>query len=220
MPKILFVPISIVGCGKSTVFRTLRQLAPGFVHIENDNFDNKPAFYNAIRTALSDSTTVAVLLDRNNHLRMHRREILNKFKAEGVLIVALLFVPKSTSAQQMRSLVLDRIASRGDNHQQVKGESDFGKAKMIVNSFVKNFAPFNPSDAIDSQFDHVIDMDTGKESSEENVRRIANFCNEIFAETAGESEFISIDETQISQALQSSLAFQVGKDDATIEPGQ
>ncbi|GEQ68850.1 hypothetical protein JCM33374_g2519 [Metschnikowia sp. JCM 33374] len=206
MSKVLFVPISIVGCGKSTVFRTLHSMYPSFAHIENDNFDNKAAFFNEIRSKLRDPQVSAVLLDRNNHLHMHRKEIIQKFKSDGVILVALLFVPPHSSAQEMRGLVLGRIASRGDNHQQVKGESDFKTAKMIVNSFVKNFAPFDQNDPVDGQFDHVIQMKIGKESSEANVRRIVDFYAD---EIAGTSDFTRVSNADIAIEFKKSLGFQV-----------
>ncbi|OBA21794.1 hypothetical protein METBIDRAFT_229062 [Metschnikowia bicuspidata var. bicuspidata NRRL YB-4993] len=207
MTKILFVPISIVGCGKSTVFRTLRLLYPGLVHIENDRSESKAAFYGEIASALSDPSVDAVLLDRNNHLHMHRKDIVENFKGENVTLVALLFVPKGTLAQQMRGHVLGRIALRGDNHPQVKSKSDFGKAKMIVNSFVRNFAPYDAEDPVDGQFDYVVEMDGSRESSEENVRRIVRFCNGV-----GLPGGVSVPErsaAETRQELLRSLAYKV-----------
>lgn len=211
MTKILFVPISIVGCGKSTVFRTLCLLYPNFAHIENDNFDFKPAFYNAIQTALNDASVDVVLLDRNNHLPMHRKEIITRFKKPNVRVVALLFVPKGSLAQNMRGHVLGRIALRGDNHQQIKGESDFAKTKMIVNSFVKSFTPYDANDPIDSQFDHVIQMDGNRESSEENVRRIVRYCSSL--KPGQNPDFPQVSNERIKNALRKSLAFQVDRND-------
>lgn len=175
--KYIFIPISIVGCGKSTVFRTLTELSPLFVHIENDYFSNKRAFYEKLQKLLEGEVPY-ILVDRNNHIKMHRQQLIENFKSSGVCFVALLFVPPNINKKRLYETNWKKIESRGDNHPQVKSGSDVGQAKMILGLFIKKFDPFVPNGRFDSQFDHVLQMKYGKESSRENVDKILDFVKQ------------------------------------------
>lgn len=176
--KYIFVPISIVGCGKSTVFRTLTTLSNRFVHIENDYFSGKKGFYETLGK-LVDGCAPYILVDRNNHLKVHRQQILENFKSEEVRFVALIFVPVNINKKRLFDTNWNKIQSRGDNHPQVKSGSATGQAKMILNSFIKNFDPYNPKAPYDSQFDYALAMKYGPETSRENVDIILEFVKKL-----------------------------------------
>lgn len=180
--KYIFVPIAIVGCGKSTVFRTLTGLSNRFVHIENDYFSNKKGFYEALKKLL-DGPSRYILVDRNNHLKMHRQQIFNNFQGEDVRFVALLFVPTNVNKKRLFDTNWKKIHSRGDNHPQVKSGSEGAQAKMILNSFIKNLDPYNPKSPHDKHFDFTLSMKFGPESSRENVNIILDFVKKLEAAT-------------------------------------
>lgn len=176
--KYIFVPISIVGCGKSTVFRTLTALSNRFVHIENDYFSGKKGFYEALGK-LIDGPAPYILVDRNNHLKMHRQQILDNFQGDDVRFVALIFVTANVNKKRLFETNWKKIHSRGDNHPQVKSGSEAVQAKMILNSFIKNLDPYNPKVPCDSRFDYALVMKFGPETSRENVDIILKFVKKL-----------------------------------------
>lgn len=203
--KYVFVPISIVGCGKSTVFRTLTNLSSRFVHIENDYFTNKRAFNEAL-TKLIEGEAPYILVDRNNHLRLHRKQLTQTFKKEDVCFIALLFVPSSLNRKQLFDTNWRKIQKRGDNHPQVKSESNDGQAKMILGLFIKNLEPFNPQDESDAKFDHILAMKFGANSSRENVDTIIKFV-QILEHGNGLGGHDEFDKSKVDQAFKNSMCF-------------
>lgn len=172
--KYIFVPISTLGCGKSTTFRILRGFFPQWAHIENDSCSSKRQFYTNIETALE--TTNVVLLDRNNHLVNHRKEISEHFLAENVKLVALIFVDVNTPHKKLWSTTYDRIKSRGDNHQNIKSSTQAGLTKMVMNKFIKQFELFNITNEGDRDL-YPLQMCWDGQSSMENAKRILEFLH-------------------------------------------
>lgn len=169
--KYVFVPIAVVGSGKSTTFRTLKCLHPEFAHIENDNFEDKKLFYDAIHKSLKSHSVV--LLDRNNHLLQHRSQIASHFQKDDTVLVALVFA--SSANKDLRRLVTQRLDKRGANHQTIK---DTKTARMVIGMFFKQFNPFDPRNKPDSLFDYSIPMSVKQESLKENAMRILRFLQE------------------------------------------
>lgn len=169
--KYVFVPIAVVGSGKSTTFRILKYLHPEFAHIENDNFEDKKLFYDAIQKNLMSHSVV--LLDRNNHLLQHRSQIVSNFQKEDTVLVALVFA--SSANKDLRRLVTQRLEKRGANHQTIK---DTKTARMVIGMFFKQFSPFDRTKTPDSLFDYNIRMSVKKDSLEENALRILKFLEE------------------------------------------
>lgn len=200
---VIFVPISIVGCGKSTIFRALADLYPGLVHIENDVCGNKSTFYSRIDQLVKDKSVQGILLDRNNHLEQHRKEIVRKYRTPEVKLVALVFVNKS-ELEAAKTLAINRIRERGDNHPQIKSQSKKGQAMMIINSFARDFAPFDRNNDADGQFDDVLTMSIGQDSSFKNVGAISQYYQDFL----GNQELAATNE-QIKTAVEKSLCFTV-----------
>lgn len=215
--KYIFVPISIVGCGKSTVFRTLAGISSRFVHIENDYFSGKRAFYQAL-TELLEGPEPYILIDRNNHLKMHRRQLLDIYKNDNVRFVALLFVPATLNKKRIFDVNWKRIISRGDNHPQVKSGSNTGQARMILSLFIKDFDAFDPKGKFDSQFDYVLQMKYGNESSRDNVDILLNFIAKLEKNAAsiglteaetGNLPTVQWTKDEVDSLFKKSLAFKV-----------
>lgn len=167
--KYLLVPISTVGCGKSTTFRILTQLYPEWPHIENDNCLNKKHFLAQIEESLKTSNVV--LFDRNNHLLLHRKEIARIFKADDVKLIALVFVDEKIPLKKLWDTTFTRIKDRGDNHQNIKSSTNSNEAKKIIGSFIKQFQPFSARNQGDCDFTR-LQMSLKGQSSKENAKRI------------------------------------------------
>lgn len=196
MKKYLFVPISTPGCGKSTVFRTLKALFPQWAHIENDNCHGKREFYGLVRDSMS--TSPVVLLDRNNHWRKQRTEIFEKLTDPGVEIVRLNYIVKPDS--RIWDLTYLRIRERGDNHQTLKALTQMGKVASVMANFFLDFQPLEPLE-IDS-FDHSIDMELSENSSVTNVKRILQFMHE-------QEGLVIPAEEEIERAYQETLEYKL-----------
>lgn len=176
--KYVFVPISTIGCGKSTTFRILTQLYPGWAHVENDDCKSKREFLGKLTEALQ--THNVVLLDRNNHQKLHRQQIIETFKRPGVMLVALEFVDATVDRNRLRSTTFDRVDKRGDNHQTIAGNSQKGLARSIMNRFLNEFCPLGNS-GFDAQFDYRLKMDMGPVSSLTNADIILRFLADVSA---------------------------------------
>lgn len=223
--KYIFVPISIVGCGKSTVFRTLTGISSRFAHIENDYFSSKRAFYDELQKLVHGEVPY-ILVDRNNHLHMHRQQLIELFKKHAVCFVALLFLPAN-----MNKKVFDtnwkKMVKRGDNHPQLKSATNVGQVKMVLSLFIKNLDPYNPREKFDAQFDHVLDMRFGSESSRENVDKILDFVYQAesyglvdalsrLADNSAANGLTRFTKEEIDAAFKKSLAFNVSPKETNI----
>ncbi len=79
--KILLLPISIIGSGKTTLAKVLSNICPlSFCHIQSDNMPRKFAakhFQNHVLKAFDRHQVVYA--DKNNHLEMHRERLTQAF---------------------------------------------------------------------------------------------------------------------------------------------
>ncbi|CAO1639220.1 unnamed protein product [Sympodiomycopsis kandeliae] len=80
---LLVLPIAVPGCGKTSLFLSLRHLFPTLIaHTQSDDVRSKksgPGFLKSICELLGQSHIV--LADRNNHLLKHRDEIVEAVRA-------------------------------------------------------------------------------------------------------------------------------------------
>lgn len=197
--KYVLVPISTLGCGKSTTFRTLASLFPEWAHVENDNCSSKRQFYAKISQALEASPIV--LLDRNNHLKSQRKEIMDMFQKPGINLVALDFVSKAPKLK-LWSLTNARVQKRGDNHQSIRSESNAGMAKGIMADFIRKFEPFDRRNQPDEAFDYSIEMDLSPDSSLANAKLILGFLSKI-------EGLVAPSDSEVKAAFERALEFKV-----------
>ncbi|KAF3985163.1 hypothetical protein FT663_05409 [Candidozyma haemuli var. vulneris] len=167
----VIVPISTVGCGKSTVFRALTTLHPEFAHIENDRLKTKKAFSTKLQESVKDHPVV--LIDRNNHMVKHRQEIYEDLRYYDVRLVLVNFVDPRMDIMKVKKIAFDRIRARGTNHPTIDGSNE-RMVRMIGGKFFKDFRPYDPSNEVDSQFQEVLNLDMNK-SVLYNLRTVLKF---------------------------------------------
>lgn len=189
--KYVLIPIATIGCGKTTVFQTILNLYPSWAHIQNDNIGNNSSKNKLVALCLDELAnpeTQVVFCDRNNHQKREREQLFNQFldlkdnylpSNVGLKFIAINFVNESLDKQQLMDITFDRISKRGDNHQSIKFESDEKLAKLVMNGFIKRFQRLDINGSPDSQFDMVIDMKLGDNSSLDNAKTILNRLQEI-----------------------------------------
>lgn len=179
--KYVLVPISTIGCGKTTTFFTLTDLFPDWGHVQNDDIGKSSRQKLVDRTLAMLRQFNVVFSDRNNHQIRERAQFMkqmsdyrSKYLPSNVIvkIIAVNFVPHGTSEQELWKLTHERVLKRGDNHQSIKFAADQALAESVMDGFITRFQPLNTEREPDSLFDHVIDLKLSEDSSLENAKII------------------------------------------------
>ncbi|PKS05076.1 hypothetical protein jhhlp_008443 [Lomentospora prolificans] len=159
---LILVPISTIGCGKTTIAQALVHLF-GWGHIQNDNITGKgkkpPRFTKQCLEQLLNHPVVVA--DRNNAGKQERRQIITDVKLQhaDAKLIALHFVHNPETLDQIREVTQARVIERGDNHQTIHAATDQAKFIKVMEGFIDRFEPCNPFSPPDDGFDHVIDLD-------------------------------------------------------------
>lgn len=213
--KFVFVPISTIGCGKTTVFHTLKLLFPDWGHVQNDDIPRNAKLKIVDRALQLLADSPAVLFDRNNSSLRERRDIFKMVDEkrsnylDGMFVikyVALNFVPSETTDDELWNITFGRVKERGDNHQLIKSGSDEELARKVMMSFIHRFQPLDADKLPDLQFHHVINMKLAKNSSLENVKIIIDSLAKAFSKLMPTLKVPS--EELIEMAFGESLAYQ------------
>ena len=172
--NVVLVPIATIGCGKTTIAIALRKLF-GWGHFQNDNIQGTKGrpqrFATAVCVQLAEHPVV--IADRNNHQKREREQLLTNIGnfVPNATFVALHFVHEPANKPAIRAAMLDRVLSRGDNHQTIQGASDPQKVIGIMDGFLARFEPVDTENGPDQDFDMVIDLDPTL-SSRENLETV------------------------------------------------
>jgi tRNA ligase len=155
----ILVPISTIGCGKTTIGLALTSLF-GWGHIQNDDImgPRRPPRFTKMLLDQIDQCP-AVFADRNNASKHERKQLLTDVKLQSTTarLVALNFVHKDIDA--IRQVTQKRVLERGDNHQTIQAATDMNKVVGIMEGFISRFEPCNPEQEPDAGFDAIIDLD-------------------------------------------------------------
>lgn len=159
-PTWVIVPVSTIGCGKLTLFRALTRIHPQFAHIENDRCEDKKAFLKSINTAIASHPVV--LIDRNNHMKRHREELFQALGKENVRFLVVSFVNPNMPYSSIKSIVLERLRARGDNHPSVDGLNE-KMLRMVVGLFFRDYTPYNAREEDPLSENMVMSLDMTKD---------------------------------------------------------
>lgn len=182
--KYVLIPISTIGCGKTTVFQTILNLFPNWAHVQNDNIANNSTKNKLVvqcLTELARTDASLVFCDRNNHQKRERQQLFDQFLSLkdsylpadiGLKFIAINFVDVSLDKQELFDVTYDRISKRGDNHQSIKFNTDTKLANQVMNGFIKRFQRLDINQEPDNQFDLVINMKISEDSSLFNAKTI------------------------------------------------
>lgn len=192
--KFLIFPISVIGCGKTTVARVLTTLYKGkWGHVQSDDIRGKDKSVLIKRSLemLSNPDVKCVFVDRNNHQYRERQQLFDwveEFKEDflpydtNIKIIGVSFTSPD-EFDEMKKITVDRVFERGDNHQTIK-LNDYGEKKVlgIMSGFWKRYQPMNVSKSPDDLFDFTIQLSVlGDNSSLNNTRTIIERLHKEYA---------------------------------------
>lgn len=216
--KYILIPIATIGCGKTTTFQTLTNCFPDWKHVQNDNIGSgkqaKIQLVDQTLIYLEDKDCKLVFCDRNNHQFRERDQLLKDFDKHrinhlssdiGLKYVAINFIKKDLTEDQLWNITYDRIVKRGDNHQSIKSSTDSKLAQLIMKGFIKRLQPLNTERHPDCEFDLVIDMDIDDNSSKSNATKILNKLSSEFPDLFDKQNLPSSD--KIDEAFQKALEY-------------
>lgn len=183
--NIVLMPISTIGCGKTTVANALVSLF-NFGHVQNDNITGQKGRPQKFATEITMQMAQhpAVIADRNNHQKRERRQLFDDITrvAPTTRYIALHYVhdPKDQMVPKVRAVTLKRVRDRGDNHQTIRASSkESSEIEGIMDGFLNRFEPLENDAEPDNKFDFVINMDPC-EDSRHNLDVVVNALHNEF----------------------------------------
>lgn len=183
--KFVFIPIATIGCGKTTIGRSLANLFD-WGHIQNDDLPSKLKTGLVTECLKQLHTRDAVVCDRNNHMKRERNQLFEQFYQlkvnhllpnTALVMVCLNFIPPGIDKLELRAITIDRIVARGDKHQSIKSDTDPNLAAKVLNGFISRFQPLNTDYDPDSEFNHVINVDF-RQDPEVSVKNVISDLNQ------------------------------------------
>lgn len=168
--KVLIIPIGTIGAGKTTLGRALTKLFSNIGHIQNDNMIAGTEWGGFQRGILDEfKSRDIVFADRNNHKRMHRKQLFEMFSSyfEGGRIVVLDWGLEKLNPRDITRVTTRRVEARGTNHQSLIPN---GKHTKIINNFVYHRDPFSIGEMRTGIPIHVISLDLMAKPAESLIK--------------------------------------------------
>lgn len=165
----VIVPVASVGCGKSTIGKTLATVC-GWGHVQNDDItgtNRRPKFLKAVLDSLENHN--AVYADRNNSSHKERQELVDGLrKAHGqVTLIGLEFQVKGDAIPELKKVTQDRVFAR-KGHQTVSTDLLAAqKIYMIMGGFIKRFEPFTAQEH--EEYAVIVEAPVLKNNTADNV---------------------------------------------------
>lgn len=213
--KYVIIPIATIGCGKTTVAHTLKELFD-WSHIQNDNISNNKQKNQLVKLSLESLfETPLVFVDRNNHQKRERKQLFDQFyelkvdylsSNDNLIFIGLNFIPDdlNVSNHDIDAITYERINKRGDNHQSIKNDTDPQLVKKVMKGFISRFQPVDKNSPPDNEFDLIIDVDFRNDTLV-SVKHILDQLNNHFPDLI--PQLNHIDDKTISGAITKALTF-------------
>lgn len=200
--KYVLVPISTIGCGKTTVSVCLTKLFPEvFALVSNDDMSSAKQFFTKSKQALNIHP--AVIMDKNNHQKIHRSAIFEAFEPVKELVdikfIACNFICNnldSARGKQLWDITTKRAIQRGDNHQKLKvGSGDGSHIYRIMRMFLNKLEPLDLNEDPDTKFDYVINLSLIEKPNDSSLTNVKIIIHELLMNFPELLKTIPTDET-------------------------
>lgn len=106
----------------------------------------------------------------------HRKELFDILGQKDVNILVVNFVNPKTPHAKVKSIVLDRLRARGNNHPSVDG-LDERMLRMVVGLFFRDFKPYNAREEDPESKNQKLDLDMTKDIKW-NLSKLIRFFHE------------------------------------------
>lgn len=106
----------------------------------------------------------------------HRQELFEILGQKDVNVLVVNFVSPRTPHAKVKSIVLDRLRARGNNHPSVDG-LDERMLRMVVGLFFRDFKPYNAREEDPESKNKKLDLDMTKDIKW-NLSRLLQFFHE------------------------------------------
>ncbi|ODQ64588.1 tRNA ligase [Nadsonia fulvescens var. elongata DSM 6958] len=191
---LVIIPVATIGCGKTTLAVSLTKIFPDWVHIQSDDISGSGVGHKMVDMCIvalfpmnpHKKAAPVVIFDRNNHQFRERKQIFDDFTeklpaGKKIKFVGLSFMTKShpESTDLLWNVTVERVMSRGDNHQSIKSE-ELGSTVVegIMKGFIGRYQPINTRVPPDYKFDLVIELQVNSaDSSRKNLEKIVKAIN-------------------------------------------
>ncbi|CCU81638.1 tRNA ligase [Blumeria hordei DH14] len=179
--NIILVPISTIGCGKTTVSLSLSFLF-GWGCVSNNTIEGRNRPHEFAEKVLEVLTKKPVVFaDRSNVQKFQRNQLIlhisrNKPQAR---MIALNFVNNEASFENIRKVTQARILPRIDNNQRSDIDLQKDQAVDIMDSVIERFQKLDVLDWPDCNFDAVINLNPTLDSRA-NVEILVKELRRIF----------------------------------------
>ncbi|CAD6506346.1 BgTH12-07272 [Blumeria graminis f. sp. triticale] len=158
--NIILVPISTIGCGKTTVSLSLSFLF-GWGYVRNNTIEGRNRPHKFAEKVLEVLTKKPVVFaDRNNVQKFQRNQLILHIsrKKPQARMIALNFVNNEASFENIRKVTQARILPRIDNNLRSDTGLQKDRAVDIMDSFIERFQKLDVLDWPDCNFDAVINL--------------------------------------------------------------
>ncbi|QKX56105.1 uncharacterized protein TRUGW13939_03205 [Talaromyces rugulosus] len=180
--NVVLVPVSSIGCGKTTVALALVKLF-NWGHIQNDNIGkqkNKPKRF-VLELTNAMALSPVVIADRNNHQKRERKQLMDDVTevVSDTKYVAIQWVHEPHQLDNLRHVTRDRVLSRGDNHQTIRAATEnLGTITGIMEGFLNRFEAVDTDREPDINFHEVINLNIGP--SRDSLETVIIRLHELF----------------------------------------
>ncbi|MDR3041711.1 MAG: hypothetical protein LBU71_13435 [Acinetobacter pittii] len=197
--KYVIMTVGTIGCGKTSLTRSLGLLFPSWGHVQSDACKTGKSFIK--QTLLSLNRHNVVIAEKNHHLSILRNTLMDSVLKvyPFTKFIALHWDLFSSPVQDTINTIYSRVLKRGKNHPNLTPQSNWNLEK-IMQEFYSSFEPFENDSHL---YDHIIELKiNGK--LEENIDKT---LFELQSEKCDNIGKLATDDEKLKSVIQEALKY-------------